>query len=117
MKILLVEDHKLLAQVNCDLLREVFGHEVVWEATLAGALAAFERQRFDLALLDINLPDGNGYQLAEQIRRQPGGVDIVLVALTGIGNRIDQERAEAVGIDACFTKPMDFEVLPELTRR
>jgi DNA-binding response OmpR family regulator len=116
MKILLVEDHDDLARVTCALLSEIHGHQVVRASTVASATAAVDCEYFDAALIDINLPDGDGYAVATEIRRRPEFSDTVLVALTGIGNRVDADRAALAGIDKIYTKPMDFNVLPKLHR-
>jgi CheY-like chemotaxis protein len=117
MIVLLVEDHKFLAQVSCDILREIHEHQVVHVSTAAAALTAVAEQKFDIALVDIDLPDADGYQLASQIRAMPEANGIVLVALTGIGGFIDAAKVAAAGFDANFTKPMDFDVLPRLVRK
>ena len=117
MKILLVEDHAFLAQATCMMLRELHGHEVQHVTTAAAAIEALASGGFDVALLDINLPDEDGYALAAKIRQRADLDGMILVALTGIGSDIDGEKAAAAGIDAHYLKPMDFTVLPELKRR
>ena len=116
MKVLLVEDHAGLAKVSCDLLTQRYGHEVRHAATGQAALAAIPEFDPDLILLDLALPDGHGYGLAQQIRQLPSGQRAVLVALTAFGLTGDEERSQAAGIDAHYRKPMDFELLPQIKR-
>lgn len=116
MKILLVEDHAAVADISCSLLREVHEHEVVHAASGAAALAVMEQTRPDLVLLDINLPDISGYEVATRLRRDPQWQSTILVALTGFGNNVDPSRAKAAGIDAHFRKPMNFELLTTIKR-
>ena len=116
MKILLVEDHAGLADISSRLLRDVYSHEVETAATGAEATVAMDRFQPELVLVDINLPDTDGFQLARQIRAQPEFEPTVLVALTGFGNAIDEREVVDAGFDASFRKPMDFEVLPRLKR-
>lgn len=116
MRILLVEDHAAVADISCSLLREVHEHEVAHVGTGAAALAAIDKFRPDLVLLDLNLPDTSGYEVARQLRRAPRYDETLLVALTGFGNDVDPVRAREVGFDAHFRKPMDFAVLPSITR-
>ncbi len=116
MKILLVEDHPALAEISCRLLRELHGHEVRMAATGAGALAAAREETPDLVLIDLNLPDMNGYEIARQLRQDPAFERTVLVAVTGFGSVVDPDHAREAGIDAHFRKPMDFDVLDELKR-
>ncbi|HEU5078934.1 MAG TPA: response regulator [Opitutaceae bacterium] len=116
MKILLVEDHPAVAEVSCNLLREVYGHEVVHVATGKAALEALAGFCPDMVLLDVHLPDMTGYDVAVRLRAEPKWESVILVALTGFGNEVDCARATAVGIDAHFRKPMDFELLSRLKR-
>ena len=116
MKILLVEDHPALAEISCRLLRDLHGHEVSLAATGAEALAAAGLAIPDLVLVDLNLPDMTGYEIAKRLRRDPRFDRTVLVAVTGFGSVVDDEHAREAGIDAHFRKPMDFDVLDELRR-
>jgi CheY-like chemotaxis protein len=113
MKVLLVEDHAELAQVTCLLLKEIHGHEVEHAASAKAALAAAEQFEPDLVLLDLNLPDMDGYELAGHLRQRPRLQQTVFIALTGMGSAYDVHRAQAVGIDAHYSKPMDFEDLED----
>jgi CheY-like chemotaxis protein len=117
MKILVVEDHPAVATITCSLLREAHDHDVTHAATGAAALDQFENFQPELVLIDLNLPDMNGYQLATEIRRRPGGRSIVLVALTGLGSEISERLAEEAGINAFFRKPMDFNLLTTIERK
>jgi CheY-like chemotaxis protein len=114
LKILLIEDHPGLSEISCSLLRDVHGHEVHHAATGEAALEQAGRITPDVVLLDLNLPDIHGYQLAERLRRLPHLDDTVVVALTGFGNAVDPEHAATVGIDVHFRKPMEFDLLEEI---
>lgn len=117
MKILIVEDHAGLAEMTSRVLQEVYDYEVGRAATGAAAIQEFLDLRPELALVDIHLPDMNGYELARRIRELPCAEDTVLVALTGFGNIVDEASANAAGFDAHFRKPMDFDLLSTLRRR
>ncbi len=65
----------------------------------------------DIALLDIGMPKMNGYELATEIRKQPWGQRIQLVAVTGWGQAGDRQRALDAGFNAHFVKPVDFTEL------
>jgi CheY-like chemotaxis protein len=114
LKILLIEDHPGLSEISCSLLRDVYGHEVHHAATGAAALEQAANLTPDIVLLDLNLPDIHGYQLAERLRQLPHLDASVMVALTGFGNVVDPDHAASVGIDAHFRKPMDFDLLEEI---
>jgi PAS domain S-box-containing protein len=70
--------------------------------------------RPELVLLDIGLPKLNGYDVARQIRRQPGGAEVVLVALTGWGQDEDRRRSQEAGFDLHVVKPVDLMALEQL---
>jgi len=103
----------LVADDNCDsvetcaALLEASGHEV--------SVAHTGREAFDLAcrlepdalLLDIGMPELNGYQLAQRIRGTSWGRRALLIAITGWGQEQDKQRAQAAGFDRHLTKPID----------
>lgn len=74
-------------------------------------LTAFAPQ---VALLDIGLPDINGYEMARQVRSSAGGAAITLVAATGWGQSADKQRAFDAGFDHHLTKPNDFDQLQSI---
>lgn len=90
---------------------EMFGHEVRTAADGVEALAHALDYQPDLAILDIGMPGMDGYEVARRIRASPLGRGIVLVALTGWGQRDDVERAISAGFDRHMTKPADFATL------
>jgi CheY-like chemotaxis protein len=107
-QVLLVDDNVDAAATTAMVL-EQFGHEVRVAHTAAAALAEIGRFRPAVAILDIGLPDMDGYALAAAIRRT--GATSRLVALTGYGQRADVERAGDAGFDLHLTKPASLEDL------
>lgn len=67
-----------------------------------------------VALLDIGLPDLNGYELAKRLRSMPLGSSIVLIASTGWGQEKDRQLAFDAGFNHHLTKPIDFDQLRSL---
>ena len=59
----------------------------------------------------------NGYEVAERIRKYPGGRDILLVAMTGWGQEADRSRSRAAGFDHHLVKPVEVEQLLNLLER
>jgi CheY-like chemotaxis protein len=116
MRILLVEDHPFVAQISCSVLREIHEHQVDHAATAAAAIELASKNSFDVILIDLNLPDMNGYKLAAKLRTDPRMNDTIFIALTGIGNFIDPDAADDSGIDAYYAKPMDFKLLDQIQR-
>jgi PAS domain S-box-containing protein len=110
LKLLVVDDNVDGAQSLAELLR-VLGHRAEVAHDGPQALAAAERQRPDVVLLDIGLPHMNGHEVCRHIRAQPWGRDMLLVAVTGWGQEADRERSRAAGIDAHLVKPVDVDAL------
>jgi CheY-like chemotaxis protein len=75
------------------------------------AIASIERSRPDLVLADIATPGLTGYEVAEFVRSRPQLASIPVLLLAGAFDRIDEDRARAVGADGVFTKPFDPLVL------
>jgi len=67
-----------------------------------------------VALLDIGMPRSNGYEVARQIRAVPGGMDVLLIAITGWAQDSDKARSRAAGFDHHLTKPIEPDTLIEL---
>ena len=61
--------------------------------------------RPNVAVIDIGLPHMDGYEVARQIRKETGGQDVTLIALTGYGFPEDRERSRAAGFDQHLVKP------------
>ena len=72
-----------------------------------------EKFRPEIVLLDIGLPNLDGYQVAERVRMQPDLCDVQLVAMTGYGQDTDRVRTRDAGFAAHLVKPVDF---PDLKR-
>lgn len=115
MKILLVEDHPALADISCRLLRDHYGHQVRMAENGAMALQAASVEVPDLMLIDIHLPDMSGFDIARTIRSDPDFDRTLLVAVTA-ANCVEEDFARAMGLDACFRKPLDFGILEHLKR-
>ena len=106
MRILLLEDHEASAHATVRILERLGGYNVRWEGTVAGAKRALEEEKFDLALLDINLPDGNGLELMQEIKTCIP--DLPGIAVT---SDWDVERSLEAGFAEHITKPIDFRTL------
>ena len=83
------------------------GHETRVVYTATQALEACDEYEPSVALLDIGLPDLDGYELARRIR-QKFGAEIMLVALTGYGQAEDKQKAADAGFDEHLTKPVSI---------
>jgi CheY-like chemotaxis protein len=82
----------------------------------AGLRSALEIEP-DIMLVDIGLPQMDGYELARRVRRSDGARQPYLIALTGYGTPEDRQRALDAGFDAHVVKPVDFEALTAVLQR
>lgn len=112
-RVLIVEDNVDAAE-SLSMFLEILGHEVRVEATGAAALETLRSNDFQAVLIDIGLPDMDGYEVARQIRMLPGSRTKLLVALTGYGQEEDKRRALSAGFDQHLIKPVDVEHLQHL---
>jgi CheY-like chemotaxis protein/two-component sensor histidine kinase len=104
-RVLIVDDNTDAAD-SLGLLLKFEGHETHVVYSAKEALASMESFNPEVALLDIGLPDINGYDLARQIRKMPQFKALRLIALTGYGQNEDQQRARAAGFDDHLVKPV-----------
>ena len=107
MKILAVDDDRELLGLISFALRQA-GYLVIEAADGMGALAAFEREQPDLAILDVNLPGMSGYEVCRKIREQ-GGTPIMM--LTVRSSEEDEVKGLDLGADDYLTKPFSPRTL------
>ena len=111
-RVLIVDDNVDAAD-SLALLLKFEGHETHVVYSGEEALASIESFKPDVALLDIGLPEMNGYDLARQIRKMPQLKAPRLIALTGYGQLEDQQRAQAAGFDGHLVKPVALPALEQ----
>jgi CheY-like chemotaxis protein len=113
---LLIADDNADAADSLAMLLRFQGHEVTVVNNGRQALAAVGTLQPEFALLDIGMPDVNGYELARQLRQLPQAAKLTLIAVTGWGREGDKARAVEAGFDYHFTKPIDPDQLFDLLR-
>jgi PAS domain S-box-containing protein len=113
-RILLADDNRDAAETLAILLR-LEGHEVELAHDGESALRKYAEHQPDVALLDIGMPKGNGYDVARQIRARNGstrdGKSVLLIAVTGWAQDSDKAQSRAAGFDHHLTKPVEPETL------
>jgi len=112
-KVLLVEDDETSKNVVCTLLRKK-GLDVSWAGDGKEALRLFEKDFFDLILMDISLPYIDGYTLTGLIRAGKKAAKIPIIALTAHAMEGEKEKCLAAGMDDYLTKPIDIGQLSDL---
>jgi CheY-like chemotaxis protein len=112
-RILIVDDNQDAAESIAQYL-QLEGHEVKTVGDGAQALSCVPVFAPQIVVLDIGLPLLSGYEVARELRKMPVTRDALLVALTGYGQKEDQQRAIEAGFDRHFVKPTDPHVLVSL---
>ena len=105
-RVMIADDNKDAADA-LGMLLQLAGHDVRVAHGGRAALAIAQTFRPEVALMDIGMPDMDGYEVAKKLRQQPWGGGIRLIALTGWGGEEDQRRALDAGFDQHMTKPVD----------
>jgi CheY-like chemotaxis protein len=114
-RILVVDDNEDSA-ASLSMLLTAMGHDTRIANDGVQALEVATQYRPDIAILDIGLPQLDGYEVARRMRCTPDGAHCLLVALTGWGQESDRKRAQGAGFDVHLVKPVDPEALAELLR-
>lgn len=109
-RLLVVDDNRDAADM-LGMALDMLGFVVEQHYNGADALAAGAKFEPDAVILDIGLPDMDGYAVARAIRSQPWGAGILLIAATGWGQQSDKDAASDAGFDLHMIKPLDFGVL------
>jgi signal transduction histidine kinase/CheY-like chemotaxis protein len=115
-RILIVDDNRDSADTLGALLGTL-GANVSVVYTGPAALEALERLDPDVVILDIGMPEMDGYDVARRIRSRADGARVLLIALTGWGQHHDRERARIAGFDHHVVKPPDIDALRDLVLR
>lgn len=112
-RILVVDDSPDTAESLALLLR-LQKHTVATAHDGAAAFAAAQTFKPEVVLLDIGLPDLDGYQVARRLRALPDGPALLLIAVSGYGRAEDLQRSEDAGFDHHLVKPVDVNQLNAL---
>jgi CheY-like chemotaxis protein len=113
LRILVVDDNVDAADMLAMLL-ESMGHHVERAHDGLQALACFETMVPDLAILDLGLPEIDGFTLAKKVREQPRFSSIPLVALSGYAQPEDIQKSFAAGFTYHLAKPAELERITEI---
>ena len=112
-RVLVVDDHELNLKLLLRVL-ELEGLEVTGVGTLAEAEEEIARAQPAVVVLDLQLPDGNGLDLARRLKADRETAGLAIVACTAGAMRGDRERALEAGCDAYVSKPIDTRAFAAL---
>lgn len=107
-RLLLVEDDQSFGYILSEYLL-LKGFEVSWAKSGASALEQLKHDLFDLAILDVMLPDTTGFELAETVKRQHAAMPFIFLSARSL--KIDKLKGYKVGAMDYVTKPVDEELL------
>jgi len=111
---ILVVDDNIDAAESLALMLESDGHTVTRANDARSAIAHARSESPDAMLLDIGLPDIDGYELARRLRALPEADEAMLIAVTGYGQAEDRRRAADAGFDHYLVKPVEYDTLRAL---
>ena len=114
--ILVVDDEPDSREVLAEILRQ-YGAQARTARSAREALAEIARSTPQVLLSDIGMPLTDGYELIREIRQRIPAKEMIALALTGLGNGKDKERALADGFQQCIVKPVEPERLVEAIER
>lgn len=109
-KVLVIEDNHDVREMTCAMLSE-FGFQVVSAENGRAGIDSARINMPEVALVDIDLPDTSGYEVAARIREDERLANIQLIAVTGYGQLSDKEKALACGFDVHLKKPVNVSDL------
>lgn len=107
-KVLLVEDDKSFGYVLSEYM-QLKNFRVTWVETTELAIKELQKNTFDIVVLDINLKNGTGYEVAQEINEQK--YDVPFIFLTAKDLKVDQLKGYRFGAEEYVTKPIDEEIL------
>lgn len=107
-RILVAEDDTAMNKLICSMLAEK-GYEPLPCFDGAQATSAYENQPVDMVITDVMMPKADGYELAQEVRRQDRHIPILF--MTALDDKISQQRGFRSGADDYVTKPFDADIL------
>ncbi len=116
-KVLIVDDSKSTRELIVAAIEQLDGFSVYESASGFEALKILPRHRFDLIITDINMPDINGLELINFVKKNPNYRDTPLFIISTESSETDRQRGLALGAAEYLIKPFEPEALTSLVRR
>ena len=109
-RILIVDDNDINLLLISKIL-DMEGYQVCLAQSGSEALQLVLEKMPDLAILDVMMPEMNGYELCKKLRQPPYNVCIPIVMLTAMTGELEKKQALEVGADDVWSKPFDMDLL------
>lgn len=116
-KILITEDSPTMRSLIVSTIQALGPYEIIEAANGFEALRVLPREKIDLVITDINMPDINGLELVSFIKGNEQYKSIPLFIISTEGSERDREKGLSLGADAYLVKPFSPEKLQELVHR
>ena len=116
LRILVVDDEAINLKLVSRLL-EMEGYEVITAQSGEASLRLIEQTPPEMALLDVMMPDMDGYELCRRLRQNPRTAGIPIVMLTAMVDENDRLKGIEAGADDCLPKPFNVELMRALLAR
>jgi two-component system, chemotaxis family, chemotaxis protein CheY len=117
LKVLIVEDSKATREFLAAAVESISGLEVTSANTGFEALKILPRHQFALIITDINMPDINGLELINFVKKNPNYRETPLFVVTTEGREADREKGMALGASEYLVKPLDASKLQALVKQ
>jgi two-component system CheB/CheR fusion protein len=114
LRLLIIDDNEDFATGLAMYLTETSGHEVRLANSGQSGIEAARTFNPDVVLLDIGLPDIDGYEVARRLREPAGLRSVALIAISGFSSEAHRQRARLAGFDRYFIKPVAYDVLRDV---
>jgi two-component system, cell cycle response regulator DivK len=116
-KVLIAEDSSVIQNLTKKIL-QFQNFEIHSAKNGQKVIEMIKNEKFDIILMDINMPIMDGMECAKHIRSQEGEISkIPIVAITGNAKNYSEDQFKDAGIDEILYKPLDFDVLVEVVKK
>lgn len=116
-RILVVEDSPAMRQLICFALKKVEGLEVLEANDGVDGLSKLSGEKFDLMIVDINMPIMDGLKLIDMVRKNEEHQDVPIIIITTESAEEDRQRAMALGVNEYLTKPVQSQQIVESAKK
>lgn len=110
LKVLIIDDNKDLTEIMCDLIG-FLGHKTICSQDGKDGIAMAKEHHPDIIICDIGLPVMDGYEVAQQLRKDDEIKETFLIALSGYAGAEDRKRSREAGFDRHLAKPADISAI------